>query len=147
MPQKTDHPAERAHSSQKPSTTTNKPHAAFVLLVEWFLMNAKRKFTVVKRQFKVKNVDGDVQSRCSQAIGDVATVTQLPSAKNAKTGAPLLIFLTKQQGILCPVAALRRRLSGTDSSRTFLFGYLKGGKWFHLAKKKNWFRGGNSEKV
>ncbi|OAV86478.1 hypothetical protein PTTG_29882, partial [Puccinia triticina 1-1 BBBD Race 1] len=55
---------------------------------------------------------------------------------------PQLIVLTKQQGILCPVATLRRRLSGTGSSRTPLFGYLKGGKRFHLTKKEvlSWVR-------
>ncbi|KAH9443918.1 hypothetical protein Pst134EB_033135 [Puccinia striiformis f. sp. tritici] len=50
-------------------TSTTKPNTAsqLVPLVEWFLMNGKREFTVVKRaEFKVENMEGEIQSRRSQ---------------------------------------------------------------------------------
>ncbi|KAA1082751.1 hypothetical protein PGT21_050071 [Puccinia graminis f. sp. tritici] len=49
------------------TSTTPKSNGGLVPLVEWFLMNGKREFTVVKRaEFKVENMDGEVQSRRSQ---------------------------------------------------------------------------------
>ncbi|WAQ91362.1 hypothetical protein PtA15_14A245 [Puccinia triticina] len=56
-----------AEAKGLPTTAANKSPAALVPLVEWFLMNGKREFTVVKRaEFKVENMDGEVQSRRSQ---------------------------------------------------------------------------------
>ncbi|WAR58081.1 hypothetical protein PtB15_5B313 [Puccinia triticina] len=101
-------------------------------------MNAKREFTVVKRASSKLRT----WTVMSNPVAPRPWGTWQLSPSYPRQKPPQLIFLTKQQGILCPVAALRRRLSGTDSSRTFLFGYLKGGKWFHLTKKDvlSWVR-------
>ncbi|WAQ81905.1 hypothetical protein PtA15_2A218 [Puccinia triticina] len=58
----------------------------------------------------------------------------LPRARHANLLS--LLRAAERPGILCPVATLRRRFSGTGSSRTPLFGYLKGGKRFHLTRKE-----------
>ncbi|OAV86104.1 hypothetical protein PTTG_01692, partial [Puccinia triticina 1-1 BBBD Race 1] len=70
-----------------PTDAPNKPLAAFVPLVECFLMNAKREFIVVKRaEFKVENMDGEVQSHCSQLPLILAGAMSIHKSRGKTTG-------------------------------------------------------------
>ncbi|KAA1132504.1 hypothetical protein PGTUg99_007402 [Puccinia graminis f. sp. tritici] len=59
--------------------------------------------------------------------------------QNAKTGAPgkpQLITLREQDHVLCPILALKRRLSSSLGTTTTLFGNMEGGVRHHLTRRK-----------
>jgi hypothetical protein len=59
--------------------------------------------------------------------------------RNAKTGAPgkpQLITLREQEHVLCPILALKRRLSLSLGTTTTLFGYMENGVRHHLTRRR-----------
>jgi hypothetical protein len=61
-------------------------------------------------------------SRSANEKFNVASIS-LRGAKTAKPGETQLLLLTEQPHILCPIRALERRLAGSGSAQTSLFGF------------------------
>jgi hypothetical protein len=75
----------------------------------------------------------DVVFTTSENLGGVVTLT-VRNAKTAAPGEPQIITLCEQQHVLCPVAAIRRRLSESPAGNTSLFGYSSSDGRVHLTR-------------
>ncbi|KAA1138733.1 hypothetical protein PGTUg99_035631 [Puccinia graminis f. sp. tritici] len=69
-------------------------------------------------------------------FGKTATLT-LRNTKTGLPGRPQLVTLAKQRHVLCPVMAIRRRLSLSEGARTSLFGYGPIEQRRHLTRNRS----------
>jgi hypothetical protein len=75
----------------------------------------------------------DVTLGADAVFAKTATLT-LRGTKTGLPGHPQLITLAKQRHALCPVLAIKRRLSAAEGTRTSLFGYGSGETRRHLTR-------------
>ncbi|EFP88161.1 uncharacterized protein PGTG_21907 [Puccinia graminis f. sp. tritici CRL 75-36-700-3] len=78
----------------------------------------------------------DVTLGADAVFGETATLT-LRNTKTGQPGRPQLVTLAEQKHVLCPVTAIRRRLSSAEGSRTSLFGYGSGERRRHLTRTQS----------
>jgi hypothetical protein len=67
--------------------------------------------------------------------GPVVSIT-VRNAKTGGPGVPQFIVLKKQYHVLCPILALKRRVSSTCGEITSLFGYTVDGVRHHVTRRK-----------
>jgi hypothetical protein len=67
-------------------------------------------------------------------LGEVASIT-VRGAKTAAPGDAQLVIVSEQQHILCPVRALKRRISNSSTLDTSLFGYDTASGRRHLTRR------------
>ncbi|EFP81839.1 uncharacterized protein PGTG_08088 [Puccinia graminis f. sp. tritici CRL 75-36-700-3] len=77
----------------------------------------------------------DVTLGADTLFGETVTL-MLRNAKTGLPGEPQLITLAKQRHILCPVLAIKQRLSSAEGARTSLFGYGAVYHRRHLTRKQ-----------
>ncbi|EFP78771.1 uncharacterized protein PGTG_04727 [Puccinia graminis f. sp. tritici CRL 75-36-700-3] len=78
----------------------------------------------------------DVTFKTDALFGETVTLT-LRNTKTGVPGCPQLITLAEQKHVLCPVLAIKRRLSSAEGARTSLFGYGRGDGRRHLTRNRS----------